>query len=137
MWVMPRLGSLHILVDGLAEVVDGLLVALGGGVDDAVFQVVLQDQLAGIVDGGAHRGDLDQHLRAVPALLDHVPHGLQVADGPGQPVQHGLGVLVAVGVAMGMAVLVVMLVGMGDAVGVQVGVIVDLAGGGACMFVIH
>ena len=34
----------HILVDGLAEVVDGLLVALGGGVDDAVLQVVLKQE---------------------------------------------------------------------------------------------
>ena len=40
------------------------------------------------------------------------------------------------GMVVPMLVLMVMLVGMGDAVGVQVGVIVDLAGGGACMFVI-
>ena len=47
-----RGGSLfHVLVDGLAEVVDGLLVTLGGGVHNAVFQMVLQYQLAGVVDG--------------------------------------------------------------------------------------
>ena len=35
-------GSFHVLVDGLAEILYGLLIALGGGLDDAVLQVILQ-----------------------------------------------------------------------------------------------
>ena len=30
-------GSFHVLVDGLAEILYGLLIALGGGLDDAVL----------------------------------------------------------------------------------------------------
>ena len=42
----------------------------------------------------AHGGDLDEDLAAVPAVGDHLPHGLQMADGTGQPVQDGLRVFV-------------------------------------------
>ena len=48
----------HIFIDGLAQVIDGLLVALPGGVDDAVAQMILKDDLAGVVNGAAHGGDL-------------------------------------------------------------------------------
>ena len=134
-----RGGSLfHVLVDGLAEVVDGLLVTLGGGVHNAVFQMVLQYQLAGVVDGRAHSGALNQHLRAIPALLYHVAHRLQVADSPGEPVQHRFGVFVAVGMAVPVAV---MLVVMGDAVGVHIFVVVDFGSiadiPGCFLYIVH
>ena len=52
----------HIFFDGGAEIVDGLLVALTGGVDNSVLQVVLEDDLSGVVDGGADGGDLNEDL---------------------------------------------------------------------------
>ena len=52
--------SFHEFVDGLAQVVDGGLVPGGDGVHHAVVDVVLQDHLAGIIQGGADGGQLDQ-----------------------------------------------------------------------------
>jgi len=88
----------HILFDGSAQIVDGLLVALAGGVHNTVLQMILKDDLAGIVDGGAHGGNLNQHLGTVAAFLDHAFYGLQMADGAGEAVQHSLGVFVGMAV---------------------------------------
>lgn len=74
--------------------------------------MVLQDDLSGIVQGGTHRRQLHQHLRAVVALLHHPFHLFQVSDGPGQAVDNGL------------LILMHMAVGVGDAVGMEIGVIV-------------
>ena len=52
---------LHILVHGLTQVVNGFLIALARSVEYAVAQVILQDQLAGVVDCAAHCGNLDQY----------------------------------------------------------------------------
>ena len=46
-------------IDGLTEAIQGLLVVLLDGVDDAVLDMVLQNHLADIIDGRAHGGDLD------------------------------------------------------------------------------
>ena len=101
-------------LDGGAELVDSLLVALLNGVHDAVAQVILKDDLAGVVEGAADGGELHQHLAAVVALLDHPFHLFQMADGPGQPVDDGLLVLVdmAVAVTVGVAVVMLMVVAM-------------------------
>ena len=74
---------LHIFFDGLAEIVNGLLIAFGGGFNDAVLQMVLQDDLAGIVNSGAHSCNLYENFAAVPAFFYHPAHGLQMADGAG------------------------------------------------------
>ena len=79
-------------------------------VDDAVLDVVLQDHLADVRDRCAHGGDLDEDLAAVPAVGDHLPHGLQMADGTGQPVQDGLRVFVHMAVAVRGVVAVGMIV---------------------------
>ena len=50
---------LNELIDGLTEAIQGLLVVLLDGVDDAVLDMVLQNDLSDIVDGRAHGGDLD------------------------------------------------------------------------------
>ena len=92
-------------------------------VDDAVLDVVLQDDLADVVDGGADSGDLDEDLAAITAVLDHPAHGFQMPDGAGQAVQDGLRVLMDVAVCAARVVVVVRLV-MRVAVMVQVGNIV-------------
>ena len=46
-------------IDGLTEAIQGLLVVLLDGVDDAVLDMVLQNDFADIIDGRAHGGDLD------------------------------------------------------------------------------
>ena len=53
-----------------------------------------------LCDGAADRRQLDQDLGTVPALLHHGLDPLQVADGPGQTVDHRPGLGVAVGMAV-------------------------------------
>ena len=91
-----------------------LLVVLLDGVDDAVLDMVLQNDLADVVDGRAHGGDLDQDLRAVASVLHHLLDRLQMADGAGKPVEHRLRVRVNMAVR---ARLMRMVVVMRDACG--------------------
>lgn len=117
----------HIFFDGLAQVFNGLMIPFGGGFDDTVLQVILKDELAGVVDGRSYGGNLHQHFGTVPAVFDHALDGLEMADGPGKPVEHGLGVFVGMVMAVVMMIAggfgVVMIVVMGDAVGVEIFVI--------------
>ena len=105
------LQSFHKLIDGLAEVVDGLLVSGGHGIHHAVAHMILQDDFAGIVQCGADGSQLNQHIGAVLTVLHHLAHLLQMPDGPGQTVDDCL------------LVLVDMSVGMGNPMGVEIGVV--------------
>ena len=78
------------------------------GFDDAVFDMVFQDQFAGIVDGCFDGGELDEYFTAVRTVFYHGAYFFQVPDRPGEPVQDGFGVLVEVCVLMGVFVWVVM-----------------------------
>ncbi len=104
----PRLDvwSFHKLLDGLAKVVDGGLVSGLDGVHHAVADVVVQDDLAGVVDGAADGSELDQHIGAVIALLHHPLDLVQVADGPGQAIDDRLLILVDMAVGVSDAVFV-------------------------------
>ena len=117
--VLTPCALFHELIDRLAQVIDGVLVTGGYRVYHAVAHVVFQDHLAGVVQGGTYRRQLDENLRAVVTLLHHPLHLFQVADGAGQPVQHGLLIFVdmamTVGNAMGVEIGMVMLVVMGVA----------------------
>ena len=105
----------------------GILVPGGYRVYHAVAHVVFQDHLAGVVQRGTHRRQLDEHLRAVVPFLHHPLHLFQMADGAGQPVQYGLLIFVdmavAVGNAMGMEIGMVMLVVVVMGVAAFVGVV--------------
>ena len=125
-----RRRSLHVLVDGLTEVVDGLLIALLRGFDYAVLQVILQYELAGVVDGAAHGGNLNQHFGAIAPILHHAANRLQMPDGAGEAVEHRAGMLVGVGMVVAVGVFV------GNAVFVHPGVVVRL-GGRVDVFVGH
>ena len=107
-WILARI-LFYILVDGFAQIVNGLLVTFAGGVDDAVFQMVLKDDFSGVVDGRAHRRNLHEHLRTISAILNHAPDGLQMADGAGKAVQNGLGVFVGMGVTMPVCMTVIVI----------------------------
>ena len=101
------------LVDCLAEAVDRLFVVLLDRVDDAVLDMILQNDLADVVDGGADRRNLNQNLRAVAPILDHLPDRFQMSDGARQPVDHRLRVRVDVPVrARLMRMVVIMIVRM-------------------------
>ena len=54
-----RLELLDEFVDGLTQIVQRLLVVVLHGVHKTVLDVILQNDLADVVDGGAHGGDLD------------------------------------------------------------------------------
>lgn len=117
--LIPRLRALFDeLVDCLAETVQCLLVVLLDRVDDAVLDVVLQNDLADVVDGRADRRNLNQDLRAVAPVLDHLLDRFQMPDGARQPVDHRLRVrvdmpvrarLMRMVVVMGMRVQMLML----------------------------
>ena len=114
--LIPRLRALFDeLVDCLAETVQCLLVVLLDRVDDAVLDMILQNDLADVVDGRADRRNLTQDLRAVAPVLDHLLDRFQMPDGARQPVDHRLRVrvdmpvcarLMRMVVVMGMRVLV-------------------------------
>ena len=93
--LIPRLRALFDeLVDCLAEAVKRLFVVPFDRVDDAVLDVVLQNDLADVVDGRADRRNLNQDLRAVAPVLDHLFDRFQMPDGARQPVDHRLRVRV-------------------------------------------
>ena len=97
--LIPRLRALFDeLVDCLAEAVKRLFVVPFDRVDDAVLDVVLQNDLADVVDGRADRRNLNQDLRAVAPVLDHLLDRFQMPDGARQPVDHRLRVRVDVSV---------------------------------------
>ena len=99
-----RTGSFHKLVDGKTQAVNGILVSGLHSVHHAVAHMVFQDDLTGVVQSGADSGQLNQDLGAVVAFLHHPLHLFQVADGPGQTVDHSLLVFVDVTVGVGDAV---------------------------------
>ena len=76
--------------------------------------MILQDHLAGVINGAAHSRQLHQYIGTVIALFYHPLDFFQVADGPGQAVDHSLLVLVDMAMAVGNAVLmhIGMVVGM-------------------------
>ena len=93
--LIPRLRTLFDeLFDCLAEAVKRLFVILLDRVDDAVLNVVLQNDLADVVDGGTDRRNLNQDLRAVAPVFDHLFDRFQMPDGARQPVDHRLRVRV-------------------------------------------
>ena len=97
--LIPRLRALFDeLVDCLAEAVKRLFVVPFDRVDDAVLDVVLQNDLADVVDGRADRRNLNQDLRAVAPVFDHLLDRFQMPDGARQPVDHRLCVRVDVSV---------------------------------------
>lgn len=68
--------KVHILfhehIDRLVHARDGLLVILLHRFYDAVLHMLLQEELAGIIDLRAHRGELDQDIGAVPLVFEHL-----------------------------------------------------------------
>ena len=58
--------------------------------------MILQNDLACIIDGRFHCGKLDQNLAAVPAVLHHALDGFQMPDCPGKAVQYSLGLCMTV-----------------------------------------
>lgn len=68
--------ALHILlhehINRLIHACDGLLVILLHRFHDAVLHMLLQEELAGIIDLRTHCGELDQDIGAVPLVLEHL-----------------------------------------------------------------
>lgn len=83
--VKPRLfvieGLLHEPLDCFVQVCDFLLVIELDGLCHTLCDMVLEEDLTGIVDCRADSGKLDKHLGAVPIAFNHPHHGFQVAAG--------------------------------------------------------
>lgn len=96
--------ALHILlhehINRLIHACDGLLVILLHRFHDAVLHMLLQEELAGIIDLRTHCGELDQDIGAVPLVLDR----LHMADGFRYPIHDRFDLLRV----MRMAVIVMM-----------------------------
>ena len=100
--------ALHILlhehIDRLVHARDGLLVILLHRFYDAVLHMLLQEELAGIIDLRTHCGELDQDIGAVPLVLEHLLDRLHMADGFRNPIHDRFDLLRV----MRMAVIVMM-----------------------------
>jgi len=118
----------HELINGLAQVVDGVFIAGAYRVHHAVAHVIFQDHLAGIIQGGADGRQLHQHFGTVITFFHHAFDFFQVADGTGEAVDHCLLIFVDMTVRMGKTV--------GMHIGVLVGmfVIVDVVAHGNPFF---
>ena len=77
-------------INGGLEVIDRFFISVLHRVDDAVGDVLADDDLAERADRGADGRELDEHIRAVLVPLDHVLHFVQMPDDPGQTVDNTL-----------------------------------------------
>lgn len=95
---------LHEHIDCLIHARDGFLVILLHRFHDAVLHMLLQEEFARIIDLCAHSGELDQDIRAVPLVFEHLLDRLHMADGFGNPIHDRFDLLRV----MRMAVIVMM-----------------------------
>lgn len=118
---------LHEHIDCLIHARDGFLVILLHRFHDAVLHMLLQEELAGIIDLRTHCGELDQDIGAVPLVLEHLLDRLHMADGFRYPIHDRFDLLRV----MRMAVIVMMSVmDMPDFMGVDMAIamIMDKSG---------
>ena len=73
-------------VDRLIQLLNRFCVPMLDCIDDAMFNVILQDNFSCIVNGRLHGRQLDQNLSAVPAFLYHPLDRLHVSDRAGEAV---------------------------------------------------
>lgn len=100
----PGKGSFHKFINGTAKIINGILITFSHRIHHAVAKMILQNHLSGVINGGTNRSQLNQHLRAVVSFLYHPFHLLQMANGPGKPVNDGLLIFVNMTVDMGNSV---------------------------------
>lgn len=74
----PTIGLFQKPVNGIVEVLDDLIVALPDGFNDALADVVFQDEVAGVVNSGSNGGELDQDLATVGIAFHHAFDGFNV-----------------------------------------------------------
>ena len=111
---------LHKLIDSLAKLIDGGFISGSHRIHHTMAHMILQNDLAGIVQSGANRSQLHQHFGTSATVLYHTTDLFQVAGSPGQTIDHCLLIFVNMAVRMGNAVgmlvsvlmLVVVFVGM-------------------------
>ena len=65
-----------------------MAVAVLHRVNQAVSDVLVYDHLAEASHSGIDCGQLNENIRAVLIILDHILYLLKMANDPGQPVQH-------------------------------------------------
>ena len=95
---------LHELLYRFLQIFDRLLVVALHRVNDARFDVVFKDQLAGLVQSCYYRGQLYQDLTAVTAVFNHPFDGLQMSRRFREPVDDLLGMRMFVIMTMPMRV---------------------------------
>ena len=105
----------HVFFNGVAQILDGFRIPGSHRVHHTVAHMILQNHLPGVVNGGTHRRQLNQNLRAVASVLHHPLDLFQMADSAGQTVDDGFLIFMDVTVRVG------------DSMGVQIGVVVFTA----------
>lgn len=88
------------LVDRFAQHLDGFFIPLAHSIHNAMLHMILQDYLADVVYGSAHRCQLHQYLTAIAPALDHVHDRCQMTIEPRDAVQNGLCLRVTVVMTM-------------------------------------
>ena len=89
-------------------------------VGDAVFEVILQDDLGCAAESGADRRQLDQYLGTVASVLDHALDRFEMPDRTREPVENRFRLGMGVGVAVPLDMASVKVMGVYDAVAVIV-----------------
>ena len=96
-------------LDCLLKVFDRMAVTILHRMDQAVGDVLVNDHLAETPNGGIDCGQLNEDVRAVLIIFDHILYFLKMADDSGQPVQHLFLVLRGVVVPVDMSEVLVFL----------------------------
>lgn len=66
--------------NGIIDFVNRLMIICFNGVDDAVIQMFLEDELGDLVDFTFDGGQLHKHIRAVFRSFNHPLDGFKMAD---------------------------------------------------------
>ena len=72
----------------LPEFLDRMAVAILHRMDETMRDVLVDDHLAEAPHGGIDCGQMNENIRAVLIIFNHILHLLEMADDPGEPVQH-------------------------------------------------
>lgn len=77
---------LHELLNGFVQFNNFLLVVHPDRLGNALGDMILKQNLTGIIDGGPNGGQLNQHLGTVPVAVDHPNDGIQMSSRLGKTV---------------------------------------------------
>lgn len=82
---------------------------MAGGIDDAAFQMIFQNQLGGVIQSFAYSRYLQQKIGTIPPLFGHFLNGADMAFDLGQPIDNLLAMFMRVMVIVRMILMMRMI----------------------------